>query len=150
MRNEIWKKWPLNPNYEVSVSGLVRNAITQRELTQMANGDSGLRVYIEGKRYYVHRMMIDTFYDLHKPPRRIRHKNGNNFDNRLSNLEIADTESVGYHHASRRYRDQVVKCSECIRRYDCDLYSRHDGDWFCADGTTIPDYKSIIAKRKMR
>lgn len=72
---ERWETIKDHPNYEVSNLGKVKNTVTGRIL-KPHNNNGYDRVRIEGRLYYVHRLVADAFrnqgqYDDHRSEGRI-------------------------------------------------------------------------------
>lgn len=86
---ESWLTIVNHPNYEVSSLGNVRNKRTGRMLLPQLNYQHGyLRVCIDGKRYYVHRLVASVFYDGDIDGKDVNHIDGNKRNNAIWNLEI--------------------------------------------------------------
>lgn len=84
-----WKTWPINPKYEASSSGEVRNCKTGRVLKPWIDR-RGYKVYafrINGrlKTFRGHRIVASAF--LGESSLHVNHKNLNPSDNRVENLE---------------------------------------------------------------
>lgn len=61
---EKWLTIRNHPDYEVNNLGDVRNKKTNRILKPQLNRTDGYyRVALNGKRYYVHRLVADAFFD---------------------------------------------------------------------------------------
>lgn len=92
MMNEIREYWVAvrdSDNYEISNIGRVRNKKTGRILSPQYNRDNGyLRVTIDTGRHYVHRLMIQSFFDLGDNKCIIKHRDGDHANNFLPNLEV--------------------------------------------------------------
>ena len=59
---EIWLPIEKHPNYEVSNKGWVRNVKTGKTLSREITHSGLARVTFDGKHYYIHRLVADTFY----------------------------------------------------------------------------------------
>lgn len=85
-RNEVWKIVKDSPNYAVSSSGRVKRITANngtapgRILKPLIHKNGYIRVSIDGKFRWVHRLVLQAFTEVH-------HKNGDPSDNRLENLE---------------------------------------------------------------
>ena len=65
MNREYWITVRNHPDYEVSNLGRVRKKFNRKILTQTFNRTGGyLRVHMDGKRYYVHRVVLSSFSDM--------------------------------------------------------------------------------------
>lgn len=83
-------------DYEVSNTGMVRRLTTSmlsvrwpvgRHMTQQVNDSGYLRVKINGKYVFVHKIVAETFITPKVDDLQINHKNGCKTDNNVSNLE---------------------------------------------------------------
>lgn len=89
---EIWKEIKVNPNYEVSNSGNIRNKKTNKILKQQANQKGQVTVLLSNggldQRILVSRLVGIAFVDNPKPNEYdvVMHQNDNPADNRSSNL----------------------------------------------------------------
>ena len=65
MNREYWVTVRNHPDYEVSNLGRVRYKITRKILSQSFNYRGGyLRVFMDGKKHYVHRVVLSSFSDV--------------------------------------------------------------------------------------
>lgn len=81
-------EWPVRDHeqYEVSNFGNVRRRKDRKILRQSANYAGGyLRVALDRKKYCVHRLVADTFFDK-DPGIPVTHADGNRQNNELENL----------------------------------------------------------------
>lgn len=134
-----WITCKFDENFEVSNTGQVRNKKTGRILKPQLNRKGGYnRVYMNGKRYYVHRVVADTFYEGDHSNMDVNHIDGNHLNNHIANLEWC-TRKQNINHAFEtglKYpvHKNVVRCRFCIDRYEHDIcYGKEDG-FFCAYG----------------
>lgn len=80
-----WLTLELHPDYEINNYGTVRHIKTKRIVKPTI--DRGYyRIRLNGKRYYVHKLVMETFYD-EIPNRYIKFKNKNKLEPYLDNLE---------------------------------------------------------------
>ena len=86
---EKWKNVWGYANYEVSTSGKVRNKGKEVKQCKNNKGYYTVDLYKDGerKRFFVHRLVAETFIENPKNLYCVNHKNGNKTDNRVENLE---------------------------------------------------------------
>lgn len=83
-----WQTIDEFPNYEISITGLVRNTSNDYIKKPTLRKDGYLMVNLgHNTLRYVHRLMGDTYLENPDGKRTVNHKNGNKQDNRLENLE---------------------------------------------------------------
>ena len=134
---EYWITVRNHPDYEVSNLGRVRKKSSRKILAQSFNRSGGyLRVYMDGQKYYVHRIVLSSFSDVSGENLEVNHIDGDKENNCLWNLEWC-TRQENMSHAvktglTNRNRVSVVRCRDCRRRPYCDIY--RDDDFYCADG----------------
>ena len=81
---EKWLTIRNHPDYEVNNLGDVRNKKTNRILKPQLNRTDGYyRVALNGKRYYVHRLVADAFFDGDHDKIDVNHIDGNRLNNKL-------------------------------------------------------------------
>lgn len=87
--DEIWVPVYINNNFEVSNYGRIRK-IKDYSLRKPSDAGEGyLKVCIDNKRYFVHRLVAFSFYPTEHPENfQVDHLDGNRGNNKLSNLEI--------------------------------------------------------------
>lgn len=134
---EYWITVRNHPDYEVSNLGRVRKKSSRKILAQSFNRSGGyLRVYMDGQKYYVHRIVLSSFSDVSGENLEVNHIDGDKENNCLWNLEWC-TRQENMSHAvktglTNRNRVTVVRCRDCRHRPYCDFY--RDDDFYCADG----------------
>ena len=137
--NEFWKEVRDHPNYEVSNTGQVRNRRTGRVLRQSLNRPDGyMRVGLDKKHYYVHRLVADTFYDGDHDNMDVNHIDGNKLNNELPNLEwLSRKENVEHAFINGlKYpmAVKVVRCKFCRHRDQSAYCEGRSDEFYCADG----------------
>lgn len=136
---ERWNDVKDNPKYEVSNTGRVRNKKTERILSQSLNRPNGyLRVGIDGKHYYVHRLVADSFYDGDHTNMDVNHRDGNRTNNELSNLEWV-TRKYNIDHAYRYGLKlptfaKIIPCKFCRHRGEYGICDGQADEFYCAHG----------------
>ena len=87
MTIERWVDVRDHPDYLISNRGRVRRKKHNIYLHGSLNRANGyLRVGVDNKRYYIHRLVVDSFFDDVDPNARIRHLDGDKTNNSLENL----------------------------------------------------------------
>lgn len=81
----MWKQF--NDTYNVSSSGQVKNRKTNRILKGEINSKGYIRVTLNTKRYFVHRLVAMLYIPNNNNYSQVNHINHNKTDNRYSNLE---------------------------------------------------------------
>lgn len=136
---EKWLTIRNHPDYEVNNLGDVRNKKTNRILKPQLNRTDGYyRVALNGKCYYVHRLVADAFFDGDHDKIDVNHIDGNRLNNKLSNLEWC-TRKENIRHAyinGLKYPTvvRVVRCKFCVHRNEDDFCASRPDDFFCSDG----------------
>lgn len=147
--NDVMERWVDardDDRYEVSNLGQVRNKKTGKILKQQPNRkeDGYLRVYVGGKKEYVHRLVAKSFYGgddedaINYDRYQVNHKDGDHYNNRLDNLEWC-TPSENIQHAfinGLKYPMTltVVRCKFCKHRGEFDICNGQDDSFYCAYG----------------
>lgn len=86
---EQWKEVRGHPDYEINNYGKVRNKETLVSLKPRLNRNGGyLRVRLDGKECCIHRLVFETFFDTDTTNVKIKHLDGDHFNNHLGNLDI--------------------------------------------------------------
>lgn len=87
---EVFKKIPGHPDYSVSNFGEIRNDITGLIRTPQKHNKGYLKMRLNGKNYFIHRLVLMTFIGPapeDKP--QTRHLDGDPTNNKLTNLRWA-------------------------------------------------------------
>jgi DNA-binding NarL/FixJ family response regulator len=118
-QNEIWKAVKQNENYEVSTNGRVRHTYKNGKvkiLTPLTNGQQAgdyLFIVIDGRKYYMHHLVLETFIGAKPSGHECDHINSNKTDNSLSNLQYltrAENRShKGSSHGMSKLTEKLVK-----------------------------------------
>lgn len=116
---EQWKAVKANENYEVSDLGNIRHTYKNgntRTLTPLSNGqkkDDYLFVVIDGKKYYIHHLVLETFVGEKPTGHECDHIDSNKQDNSLANLQYltrAENRShKGSAHGMAKLSEKLVK-----------------------------------------
>lgn len=86
---EQWVPVRGHPTYEVSNYGRVRNTETSVTLGARLNRRGGyLRVRLDGRERYVHRLVYESFHDIDTTGMKIKHSDGDKLNNNLANLVV--------------------------------------------------------------
>ena len=85
MINIVWAKIPEYDNYEINNLGEVRKISSNKILKQHLS-DGCKAVCLSGKRYYVHRLVAETFIPNPSNYRFVIHKDGDINNNAINNL----------------------------------------------------------------
>lgn len=99
---EEWK--PIKGlHYEVSSFGNIRNSESHKLISQFdKNGEGYIRVNLfsngKKKRYFIHRLVAETFIPNPENKPQVNHKDGNKQNNELSNLEWVTCSENGLHY----------------------------------------------------
>ena len=138
---EKWITIREHPNYEVSNRGNVRNKRNGYILKPQLNRKDGYhRVLLNGKHYYVHRLVADAFFDGEHQGIDVNHIDSNKLNNDLTNLEWS-TRKENIKHAyinGLKYPTvvRVVRCKFCVHHNENDFCASRPDDFFCSDGET--------------
>ena len=132
--NSEWIEVNGHPDYVISMFGYIRRKKDQHDVRMTSNGDRGYRVCLDGKQYYIHRLVMEHFGKL-KEGRNVKHYDGDLHNNMIYNL--------GYSSKQRRRivneTAKIVRCKYCrFRDTNGFCRSRRD-DFYCANGELRDD-----------
>ena len=122
---EQWKNID-NYDYEVSTKGRVRNLRTGRIMKGIPTRGGYLQIGLfkngERKRFYIHRLVLETFNPTDDETLEVNHINENVQNNRLENLEWT-THKKNMNHGTRterssKNRGKRIKCIETEQIFD--------------------------------
>lgn len=85
---EVWVNIPGHPDYAISNTGKIRYSNTDILVKPTINRGY-YRVRLDGERYYIHKLMMLSFYPDVCSSRYIKHIDGDKSNNCLSNLRFA-------------------------------------------------------------
>lgn len=115
--DEIWYTITKYPDYEVSINGQVRNKLSKKIKKFTDNGHGYLRANFlmnhEQSTVYLHRIIAETFIDNPNNLPEINHKDGDKYNNEISNLEWC-TSSFNQMHRHYVLRHGNCKCVQCV------------------------------------
>lgn len=123
---ERWIVIEDHPNYEVSSCGRVRNRRTGRILKPIVNHGYE-RVNLDGRVYYVHKLVASTFFDVEDTHHQVNHVDGDIRNNNVSNLQWHE----------RFESPCIVRCKFCRNRYKYDICRDQGDQFFCGHGEHI-------------
>lgn len=118
MIEEMWKEVEDYPNYEVSNLGIVRNKKTKKIKVFSDNGHGYLRgtFYKNNKAatLYLHRIIAIAYIENPLNLPQVNHKDGNKYNNEISNLEWCDNSFNQLHknYTLKHGNCKPVKCVE--------------------------------------
>lgn len=95
----MWKKMNRHPSYEISEEGVIKRTRTDELLSPFLAGNGSLRITIDGKTEYIHRLVAESYISNPEGKPDVRHLDGDKTNNHISNLEWAwhsDTQKASY------------------------------------------------------
>lgn len=120
-KTELWKKFPLNENYEVSNQGRIKRkeitlhnrTLSEKILTNTITSDGYFKVGVKinniQKDKRVHQLVGITWLDNPNQYKEINHINGNKLDNRVENLEWCNSSQNQFHAINNHLQPNRVK-----------------------------------------
>ena len=133
---ERWIDVRGHSDYEVSSRGRLRKKKTMAQVKGTVEKNGYRRVCIDGKRQYLHRVVIDSFLDGDSIGLEIRHIDGDRQNNEVANLErVSRSENKNRAGKSwkQRYHDDVIQCKDCYFRDKITYCKERPDDFFCRD-----------------
>ena len=96
----------------------------------------------KGKRFFTHRIVLNSFVGASKPSQECNHKNENRKDNRIENIEwLTHKANLNYGNRTKKHKDKLTNhpsLSKIVQQ-------------FTLDGVLVAEYPSCReAKRKLR
>lgn len=142
---ELWLPVKGHPDYIVSNYGRVINERTGREIHQHKNRENGyFRASLDGKKYYIHRLVADTFYAGDHSGLDVNHIDGNKENNFIANLEWVTRKANIRHAFDTGLKEpsnggwaktvKVVRCKDCAHRNESPFCMNRPVWFYCADG----------------
>lgn len=125
---EVWKEHPdFNGLVLVSTFGNVKSYYHCKEgkllTNRQDNGCGYERLVINHHKYYIHRLVAQTFIPNPENKREVNHKDGNKQNNHVSNLEwVTRSENqklaykLGLQKPSEKQRQAIIKTNELKRK----------------------------------
>lgn len=133
-----------HPDYIVSNYGTVINLKHNRKVIPHMNTNGYLRVFIDGKKIYLHRIVADSFFEGDHSELDVNHIDGDKTNNCVGNLEwctrkenIRHAMDTGLFHITKKDhppRVRITYCKDCDRRGDFPVCSGKDDYFYCAYG----------------
>lgn len=105
-------------DYEITKDGQVINKITQHILKGQPNNKGYLRVHIDGKLRFIHRLVAEKYIPNPNNLEQVNHINGNKTDNRVENLEWVDNLTNRHHAVENGLHLSGEQCSYAKLNWD--------------------------------
>jgi len=122
--NEQWRQIAGHANYYISNFGRVKNIQTERILRQRTEPNGYKRIQLQGRNYYVHRLVALNFLENPDEKLLVDHIDNNKINNNVSNLRFATHsqnnmnsvkkegtsshyKGVGFHTKSNKWQAQI-------------------------------------------
>ena len=97
-------------DYEITPEGQVINRRSGRILKGQPNGKGYLRVSIEGKLQFIHRLVAEKYIPNPEGKQQVNHKDGNKLNNHKDNLEWVTNQENRNHAIDARLHLQGEDC----------------------------------------
>ena len=156
---ELWEDVINHPSYEIcsTYPYPIRKKATDRILKERLNDVGYYQVWLDGKNYYKHRLIVIQWVDNDDPALKIQvdHKNRDRSDNHISNLRWTTPSENNYNRSGfnrpRRYIDELSEEAIEVGHYGnhddiSDLFY-HDDVFYIYDGNRNNRYR--IANKHM-
>lgn len=113
-------------DYDITEDGLVINKHNGRIVKPQKNGKGYLRVHIDGKMQFVHRLVAEKYVPNPENKAQVNHIDGNKLNNSASNLEWATNRENRDHAVTNGLHVVGEKCPYAkLTRLDVDFIRRH-------------------------
>ena len=137
---ELWKTITYSPNYEISNLGNIKNKKTNKRITinyeRLRKDNKRARPGLNGKGYYLHRIVAEHFIDNPDNLPEVNHIDGDFYNNRADNLEwisrLNNMRHASENNLIKRYTRKVIitnketkeikvfeKVTDCAKYLDC-------------------------------
>ena len=138
---EQWRVISGHPAYQVSDAGRVYSSKTNQFLKQHENSNGYLRVCMDKKYYFVHRLVAEAFIEGNGEV--VNHKDFNPHNNSVSNLEWTDRTGNMHYSAVRGRLNWTEAKRNLIRKIQI---ARTGKQVRCLDGeTVVKEYECVNA-----
>lgn len=144
-QNEQWKATNVNESYEVSNLGRIRHTYQNgktRGLSPLSNGQKEndyLFIMIDGKKYYMHHLVLETFVCQKPFEHECDHINSNKQDNTLNNLRwltrAENRSHKGSSHGMAKLSEKLVKAIKKL--VDMGISQKQIADLYEVSASTI-------------